>query len=380
MEINTKLLHDYPVICKYTGATSIPKFQTSTFDQQEICAENIEYMYTRFKNPTVEALDEAMKMLSSANFALTFASGMAAISTGLLLLKSGEHVIIPKEVYGGTFQFVSKVLTKLGIEVSYVDMSEISNIENCITENTRMIYVETPSNPLLKITDIVKVVNLAKKYNLLTMADNTFMTNLYQSPLELGVDVVCESLTKFINGHSDVTGGMLATNNEQLFNEMKLLQKNLGSILGVEDAWLVLRGMKTMGLRMTKSVENAKDLAYFLHKHPKVKKVYYPGLPSHEASTIHKSQAKSGGAVLSFELFSEKGVRDFTKYVKIPVVAVSLGGVESILSYPKTMSHAVLSPEERLDQGVTDELLRLSCGVEDIEDLISDFEQALNKI
>lgn len=380
MEINTKLLHDYPVVCKYTGATSIPKFQTSTFDQKELCAENVEYMYTRFKNPTIEALDEAMKMLSNAKYALTFSSGMAAISTGLLVLRAGEHLILPKEVYGGTYQFTSKILTKLGIEVSFVDMSDISNIEASISDNTRMIYIETPSNPLLKITDIVNVVNLAKKYDLLTMADNTFMTNLYQSPLELGVDIVCESMTKFINGHSDVTGGMVATNSEDLYNEMKLLQKNLGSILGIEDAWLVLRGMKTMGLRMAKSVANAQKIAEFLDNHPKVKRVYYPGLSTHESSNIHQSQAASGGAVLSFELYSEREVIEFTKHVKIPVIAVSLGGVESILSYPRTMSHAVLSPEERLEQGVTDELLRLSCGIEDLDDLLTDLAEALNKI
>ncbi|WP_018659781.1 trans-sulfuration enzyme family protein [Allofustis seminis] len=379
MNINTRLLHDYPVVDPHTGAASIPKYQTSTFNQ-ECVFDGQEYTYTRFKNPTVHALDEGLKMLADAKYALSFASGMAAISTSLMLLEKGDHIILPIEVYGGTYQFTCQILTHYGIEVSYIDMADLQNVERAIKDNTRMIYIETPSNPLLKITDIKCVVNIAQHHDILTIADNTFMTTLYQNPLHLGVDISVESLTKFINGHSDVTGGFIATNNEDIYNRLCLLQKNFGGILGVEEAWLVLRGMKTMGIRMERSVKNAQAIAEFLDCHPNVQKVYYPGLVSHRDFEIHQGQASSGGAVLSFELKSKKAVDKVTKALQIPIIAVSLGGVESIVSYPCTMSHACLSPEERLSQGVTDNLLRLSCGIEDTEDLLQDFDQALRQL
>lgn len=380
MKINTKLLHAYPVICKNTGAASIPKFQTSTFHQDDLFDSEHEYTYTRFQNPTVKALEEGVKMLCDAKYALCFSSGMAAISTCLMLLNQGEHAIFPIEVYGGTYQFSGEIIGKYGVEVSYVDMSDMQNIEEAIQDNTRLIYIETPSNPLLKVTDIQAVVELAKKHDILTMADNTFMTTIYQNPLKMGVDIINESVTKFVNGHSDVTGGFIATNDEKLHGELRLLQKNFGGILGIEDAWLTLRGMKTMGIRMERSVSNAQQMAEYLEKHPKVKKVYYPGLASHPGYRVNKKQSTSGGAVLSFELGSKEEVDIFTKALEIPIIAVSLGGVESIVSYPVTMSHASLTPEEREEQGVTELLLRLSCGIEDIDDMIADFEQALDKL
>lgn len=380
MKIDTKLLHSYPVIDEHTGAASIPKYQTSTFNQDCVFDKNQKYTYTRFQNPTVKALDEGMRMLADADYALTFASGMAAISTSLMLLEQGQHAIFPIEVYGGTYQFTSKILTKYGVEVSYVDMSKLENIEAALQENTKLIYIETPSNPLLKVTDIKGIVKLAKSKDIYTIADNTFMTCIYQNPLKLGVDIITESITKFINGHSDVTGGFVATNNKEIYERLCLLQKNFGGILGIEDAWLTLRGMKTMGLRMERSVENAQKIAEYLSQHPKVKNVYYPGLASHPGHDIHMDQATSGGVMFSFELGSKEEVDKVTKALEIPIIAVSLGGVESIVSYPCTMSHACLSPEERAEQGVTDSLLRLSCGIEDVEDLLNDFEQALNKI
>lgn len=380
MKINTRLLHGYPVICEFTGAVSIPKYQSSTFNQKQLFGNKQDYTYTRFNNPTVSALDEAFKMLFNARYALSFASGMAAISTGLMLFKQGDHMIFPIEVYGGTYQFTSEIMSRYGIEVSYVDMSDANNIVDNIRKNTRLIYIETPSNPLLKITDIPNIVNIAKSNNILTMADNTFMSFLYQNPLDYGVDIVTESITKFINGHSDVTGGLLVTNNEELYNKLKVLQKNFGGILGIEDAWLVLRGLKTMGLRMNTSVNNAQKIAEFLQVHPKIKKVYYPGLKDHVDHDLHFKQATSGGAVLSFELESVEAVDKFSKTITLPILAVSLGGVESILSYPTTMSHAVLSVEERYKQGVSDELLRLSVGIEDCDDLLEDLNQALEKI
>ena len=256
-------------------------------------------------------------------------------------------------------------------------MANLDEIESAITDKTRMIYIETPSNPLLKVCDVRAIVSTAKKNGLIAVADNTFMTTLFQDTLALGVDIVVESATKFINGHSDVVAGVVATNNEEYYKQLVLFRKNFGGILGVQDAWLIMRGMKTMGLRMKQSSENAQAIAGFLHNHPKIKQVYYPGLDSHPGHDIHMSQAKCGGAVLSFSLSSKDDLMSFTRKVKIPILAVSLGGVESILSHPATMSHACLSVEERLEQGVTDELLRLSCGIEDITDLLEDFKQAL---
>ena len=377
MRENTKLLHGYKVLDTYTGAASIPIYQTSTFHNKHLYDDSQEYLYTRFSNPTVDALEDGFRSLEDSKYALSFSSGMAAISNVLMLLNAGEHVILPKEVYGGTCQFVNNLLPKYKIEYTFVDMADIESVEKALRENTRMIYLETPSNPLLKVCDIKKIVALAKEYDLVTVADNTFMTSLAQEPLKLGVDIVVESVTKFINGHSDVIAGLVATNCETYYQELKLFQKNFGGILGVEDAWLIMRGMKTMGIRMNHAVKNAQKLAEFLQNHPRVKHVYYPGLKDHPNHEVHMGQSKNGGAVLSFELSSKEELIAFTEKIRIPILAVSLGGVESILSHPATMSHACLSPEERLEQGVVDGLLRLSCGIENIEDLIEDFKQAL---
>ena len=377
MRENTKLLHGYKVLDTYTGAASIPIYQTSTFHNKHLYDDSQEYLYTRFSNPTVDALEDGFRSLEDSKYALSFSSGMAAISNVLMLLNAGEHVILPKEVYGGTCQFVNNLLPKYKIEYTFVDMADIESVEKAVRENTRMIYLETPSNPLLKVCDIKKIVALAKEYDLVTVADNTFMTSLAQEPLKLGVDIVVESVTKFINGHSDVIAGLVATNCETYYQELKLFQKNFGGILGVEDAWLIMRGMKTMGIRMDHAVKNAQKLAEFLQNHPRVKHVYYPGLKDHPNHEVHMGQSKNGGAVLSFELSSKEELITFTEKIRIPILAVSLGGVESILSHPATMSHACLSPEERLEQGVVDGLLRLSCGIENIEDLIEDFKQAL---
>ena len=377
MRENTKLLHGYKVLDTYTGAASIPIYQTSTFHNKHLYDDSQEYLYTRFSNPTVDALEDGFRSLEDSKYALSFSSGMAAISNVLMLLNAGEHVILPKEVYGGTCQFVNNLLPKYKIESTFVDMADIESVEKAVRENTRMIYLKTPSNPLLKVCDIKKIVALAKEHDLVTVADNTFMTSLAQEPLKLGVDIVVESVTKFINGHSDVIAGLVATNCETYYQELKLFQKNFGGILGVEDAWLIMRGMKTMGIRMDHAVKNAQKLAEFLQNHPRVKHVYYPGLKDHPNHEVHMGQSKNGGAVLSFELSSKEELIAFTEKIRIPILAVSLGGVESILSHPATMSHACLSPEERLEQGVVDGLLRLSCGIENIEDLIEDFKQAL---
>lgn len=375
------LLHGYPVVDPTTGASSIPKYQASTFNSPSL-GINRQYMYTRFGNPTVHALEKGIARLENAKYAYTFSSGMAAISTTLMLLKQNEHIILPIEVYGGTSEFAHNFLPRYGVDVSFVDFRDISKIEQAIKPNTAFIYLETPSNPLLDVTDIQKVVALAKKHNILTIADNTFMTPLYQKPLDLGCDIVIESMTKFINGHSDVIAGAVATNNSALAKTLYDFQKEFGGILGVEDAWLILRGMKTLGLRMKQSVKNAQAIAEVLQKSDKVNQVYFPGLPSSNGYETQNKQAQNGGCVLSFELkkSDKDSLNKFIHALKIPIFAVSLGGVESILSHPATMSHACLSPEERQEQGVTDGLLRLSCGIEDTEDLLDDLAGALKNI
>ncbi|MBO0437615.1 trans-sulfuration enzyme family protein [Vagococcus fluvialis] len=376
MNINTKLLHGYPVIDQETGASSIPKYQASTFHQSDVFNHE-GFNYTRFGNPTVEAAEKCVAMLEDAKHGLAFSSGMAAINSVLFLLSSGDHLVLGKNIYGGTFQTVTEFLERFGVEYTFVDESNVNEWQEAVRENTKMFYLETPSNPLLTITDLKKVCDIAKKHQILTACDNTFMTPLEQSPLELGVDVVIHSATKFINGHSDIVAGFVVTNDDKLNEILKRHQKALGGVLSVEDAWLVLRGVKTMGLRMEKSINNAKEIANFLKTKKQVKEIYYPGLETHTNYDIHMTQAKSGGAVLSFELETKEQVERLFNKCKVPIVAVSLGGVESILSYPWLMSHACMEESERLKMGVTPTLVRLSCGIEDVEDLINDLEQAI---
>ena len=376
MNINTKLLHSYPVIDQETGASSIPKYQASTFHQSDVFNHE-GFNYTRFGNPTVEAAEKCVAMLEDAKHGLAFSSGMAAINSVLFLLSSGDHLVLGKNIYGGTFQTVTEFLERFGVEYTFVDESNVNEWQEAVRENTKMFYLETPSNPLLTITDLKKVCDIAKKHQILTACDNTFMTPLEQSPLELGVDVVIHSATKFINGHSDIVAGFVVTNDDKLNETLKRHQKALGGVLSVEDAWLVLRGVKTMGLRMEKSIKNAKEIADFLKTKKQVKEIYYPGLETHTNYDIHMTQAKSGGAVLSFELETKEQVEKLFNKCEVPIVAVSLGGVESILSYPWLMSHACMEESERLKMGVTPTLVRLSCGIEDVEDLINDLEQAI---
>lgn len=376
MEINTKLLHSYPVIDKETGASSIPKYQASTFHQDDVF-NHTGFNYTRFGNPTVEAAEKCVAMLENAKHGLGFSSGMAAINSVLFLLSQGDHLVLGKNIYGGTFQTVTEFLERFGVEYTFVDEANVSEWQAAVKENTKMFYLESPSNPLLTITDLKEVCDIAKENDILTACDNTFMTPLEQSPLELGVDIVIHSATKFINGHSDIVAGLVVTNDDDLNDTLKRYQKALGGVLSVEDAWLLLRGVKTMGLRMEKSIRNANEIANFLKEKSQIKEIYYPGLESHTNHDIHMKQAKSGGAVLSFELETQEQVEQLFNHCQIPIVAVSLGGVESILSYPWLMSHACMEESERLKMGVTPTLVRLSCGIEDAEDLIKDLDQAI---
>ncbi|MCZ0756111.1 cystathionine beta-lyase [Anoxybacillus sp. J5B_2022] len=375
----TNLLHNKWKIDEQTGAVSVPIQHASTFHQANF-DEFGKYDYSRSGNPTREALEATIAELEGGVRGFAFSSGMAAISTAFLLLSKGDHVLVTEDVYGGTYRMITEVLSRFGIEYTFVDMTDLHEVASHIRPNTKVIYVETPSNPLLKITDIHGIVKLAKANGCLTFLDNTFMTPALQRPLDLGVDVVLHSATKFLSGHSDVLAGLAVVKDKELADRLYKLQNAFGAVLGVQDAWLVLRGLKTLHVRLEQSAQSALKIARFLAKHPKVEAVYYPGLSDHPGHSIHRYQATGFGAVLSFRLADEEAVRTFVKHVKIPVFAVSLGAVESILSYPAKMSHAAMPKEEREKRGITDGLLRLSVGLEAADDLIADFDEALSYV
>lgn len=372
---DTQLIHNKHRLDPATGAVSIPIQHATTFHQEEIDRFG-PYDYSRTANPTRLALEETIAQLEGGRWGFAFSSGMAAISTALLTLSQGDHVLVSQDVYGGTFRLVKEVLVRYGIRHTFVDMTDLDQVEKAIRPETKVIYVETPSNPLLSITDIGAVARLARDRDILTFVDNTMMTPALQRPLELGADLVIHSATKFIGGHSDVLAGLVVTADEALAQRIGYLQNALGAVLGVQDCWLLLRGLKTLGIRMKQSTASATAIASYLEGVPEVVKVYYPGLKNHPGYDLHLKQASSPGAVLSFALKDYEAVKTFVSQVKIPVFAVSLGAVESILSYPAKMSHAAMPKEEREKRGITDGLLRLSVGLENVEDLIADFEAA----
>lgn len=358
------------------GAVNVPMYLSSTFHQESI-DEFGEYDYARSGNPTRDALEKAVAELEGGVRAHAFSSGIAAVSATLMLLSQGDHIVLTEDVYGGTYRFVTKVLPRFGIKHTFVDFTDLAAVEAAITPTTKLLYMETPSNPTLGITDIRGVVTLAKQHNCLTFLDNTFMTPLHQRPLELGVDVVIHSATKFLSGHSDIIAGLTVTADEKLGQDLYFIQNSFGNILGVQDSFTLLQNIKTTDVRFSRSAESAQKIAEFLATNALVEQVYYPGLASHPGYDIHRSQCTSAGAVLSFRLPSYNAAKALVEAMKIPVFAVSLGGVESILSYPAKMSHAAMEPEERAKRGITDGLLRFSVGLEHVDDLIADFAQAL---
>lgn len=376
MKFGTKLLHSEKTIEKNTGAVTLPIYQSSTFHQFDI--DNFgEYDYARSGNPTRNALEEEFARLESGKYAYAFSSGIAAISSVISTFSAGDHLIVAEDVYGGTYRAVTKLFNRFNIEFTFVDTSKIENIEKEIKENTKAIYLETPSNPLLKITDLKEAVNLAKKHNLLTIVDNTFMSPYLQRPLELGVDIVVHSATKFIGGHSDVIAGFAVTNDKLLAAEIYRIQNGFGAILSPQDCYLVSRGLKTLKIRMDQSQKNALELSKWLLKQEIVEAVYYPGIKSHKDYEVHKNQSFGPGAVLSFKFKNIEQTKYFLNNVENVVVAVSLGAVETIVSYPVKMSHAAIPREEREKVGITDTLIRVSLGIEDIEDIIEGFKKGL---
>lgn len=375
----TKLLHNQHKVDPATGAVSVPIQHASTFHQFDIESYG-KYDYARSGNPTREALEDVIAELEGGTRGFAFSSGMAAISTAFLLLSSGDHIVITEDVYGGTYRMVTQVLTRFGIEHTFVDMTDLDQVKAAIQPNTKAFYVETPSNPLLKVTDIQAITTLAKEINAITYVDNTFLTPEYQRPLELGADVVLHSATKFLSGHSDVVAGLAVVKDEELGKRLYSLQNSFGAVLGPQDTWLVLRGIKTLHVRLEQSQKSAIKIAEFLEAHPLIEQVYYPGLENHPQHELQKSQAAGPGAVLSFEFKDEQALQVFLSNVEIPVFAVSLGAVESILSYPAKMSHAAMPQEEREKRGIKNSLIRLSVGLENPDDLINDFSQALHQV
>ena len=376
MNYQTKLIHSGKDRDPYTGASSIPIYQASTFAQHDPRHPG-PYTYSRSENPTREALEQTIATLESGTVGLAFASGMAATSSVLLLFKPGDHLVVGNDIYGGTYRILTTLFKRWHLDVTFADSTNPDAVRKAITPATKALFIETPANPLLNITDLRAMAAIAREHNLLAVIDNTFMTPWLQRPLELGFDIVVHSATKFLGGHSDLIAGLAVTRDEALGHHLRAIQNAFGAILGPQDSWLVSRGIKTVGARMGAQQESAGIIARTLHANPSILRVYYPGLPDHAGHGIHASQASGGGAVLSFELNDKDAVLRLLKNTKLCLPAVSLGGVESILSYPAMMSHAAMPPEERHARGITDGLVRLSVGLESPDDLIEDLEKAL---
>lgn len=376
MRFATKLLHNNGAIDNKTGALSVPIYQASTFHQFDIDKFG-DFDYSRSGNPTREILENHIAKLEQGHRGFAFSSGMAAICSVLSIFSSGDHLIVCGDVYGGTYRAITKLFSRFGIEHTFVDASNLENIKNAIKDNTKGIYLETPSNPLLKITDIRGVAHFAKENGALVIVDNTFLTPYLQIPLNLGADIVVHSATKFLSGHSDVISGLVVAKDKEISQRIYEVQNTFGAVLGPQDCWLLMRGMKTLKVRLKQSQESTEILAKWLDSREEVEKVYYPGLENHIGRSTHFEQATGGGAVLSFKLKTLEQTKRFLKNIRYAAVAVSLGGVETIVSYPAKMSHAAIPKEEREALGVTDTLVRVSVGLEDIEDLIEAFEYAL---
>ncbi len=377
MKFSTKAIHAGQQPDPTTGAIMPPIFQTATYAQNGL-GDHKGYEYSRSHNPTRTALQECIAALEDGKFGLAFASGMAAETAILSLLSAGDHLVACDDLYGGSYRIFERVMRRYNVETSYVPAGNIAAYEQAIRPNTKLIWLETPTNPLLRLIDIQAVAEIAHHHNILVVVDNTFASPYFQQPLKLGADIVVHSTTKYINGHSDVIGGALVLNNEEVYESMKFYENAAGNVPSPFDAWLTLRGIKTLAVRMRQHDENARAVAKFLAEHPRVEKVYYPGLPSHPDYELAKRQMSGFGGMVSFQF---KGVyADVDKLVrrfKVFSLAESLGGVESLVCHPVSMTHGSIPKEIREARGLTDTLLRLSVGIEDAEDLLADLQQAL---
>jgi cystathionine gamma-lyase len=378
MKFSTRALHAGQEPDPSTGAVMTPIFQTSTYAQAGL-GEHKGYEYSRSGNPTRTALESCLAALEEGQFGLAFSSGLAAEQTALSLLSAGEHVLSCDDLYGGTYRLFEQVMKRYHVDASYVSaQAGIKAYEQAIRPNTKMLWLETPTNPLLNLVDIRALADMAHRHGLLVVVDNTFASPYFQQPLQLGADIVVHSTTKYINGHSDVIGGALVVNDPETYESLKFHQNAAGAVPGPFDCWLTLRGIKTLSVRMRQHAENAMVVARFLAEHPRVEKIYYPGLPSHPDYELAKRQMSGFGGMVSFQFKgSYEDVAQMVRRFQVFTLAESLGGVESLVCHPASMTHAAIPAEIREARGLTDTLLRLSVGIEDIEDLLADLEQVL---
>jgi len=377
MKFETKAIHSGQKPDTQTGAVIVPVYQTSTY-QQEAIGKNKGYEYSRTGNPTRKALEDVLASLEDGRYGLAFASGVAATAAVFNLLKPGNHIVVGDDIYGGTYRLIESVYKHTGLKITYADVDDVDSFEKAIGKETKLIWIETPTNPLLKIIDIKRLSAIAKRKNIILAVDNTFASPYFQKPLTLGADIVVHSTTKYLSGHSDIIGGAVITSSEKLYSDLKFYQNAAGAVPGPWDCWLVIRGIKTLAIRMREHEKNALFLAKYLEKHPKVEKVYYPGLPGSKRYDLARKQMSGFGGMISLEL---KGgfpaVEKFISKLKIFLLAESLGGVESLVCYPPKMTHGFFSAEEREQRGIKDNLVRLSVGIEHINDLKDDIERAL---
>ena len=362
-----------------TGSVTVPIYQTSTYAQDAL-GKNKGYEYARTQNPTRFALERNVAALEGARFGFAFASGMAAIDATLRLVKAGEHVVVSDNTYGGTARLFNRILANYNVEFDYVDTSDPLNVEAAIRANTKMVFIETPTNPVMILTDLKEISEIAHRAGARVVCDNTFMSPYLQRPLEFGVDIVVHSTTKYLNGHSDGVGGIVVLNDEEDANWIGFVQNSAGAILSPFDSWLVMRGTKTLALRMEQHDKSGRAVAAFLEEHPKVRKVYYPGSASHPQHALARRQQHGFGGMVAFEVGSLAAARTVLESVKLCTLAESLGGVETLISHPATMTHASVDEAKRQRLGITDGLVRISVGIEDTDDIIADLDQALEKM
>ncbi|HEX7191375.1 MAG TPA: cystathionine gamma-synthase [Thermoanaerobaculia bacterium] len=379
MGFSTDCIHAGQEPEETTGAVTVPIFQTSTYVQPEL-GRNKGYEYARTKNPTRSALEANLAALERGKHAHCFASGMSATDTVFRMLEKGDHVVAGENMYGGSYRLFSRVCEKFGVEFTYIDTSNVANLKGALRDNTKIVFLETPTNPMMTITDIAGCADVAHKRGALVVVDNTFCSPFLQRPIELGADIVVHSTTKFLNGHSDSVGGVVVSNSDEIAEKIGFLQNAVGAILSPFDSWLVLRGVKTLAVRMKRHEENGGAMANYLAHHAKVQKINYPGLPDHPQHELAKRQMNGFGALISFELGSYANAKKFLDRVRLCSLGESLGGVETLISHPETMTHASVPVETRKRLGITPGLVRISVGIEDIEDLIGDLENAFEGI
>lgn len=376
MGFSTDAIHAGQIPDPTTGAVITPIYQTSTFAQYEL-GKSTGYEYARTHNLTRQALEKNIATLEKGKFGIAFASGLAATHALMSLVKAGDHIVISNNVYGGTYRLYELNMKNYGLDFSWVDSTDLKNVENAIRPNTKMIYVETPTNPMLNITDLKGISRIAKKHNLISVCDNTFMSPYFQNPLTFGIDIVLHSTTKYLGGHSDVIGGMLVTSNKKYHERLRYIQNAAGGVPSPFDCWLVLRSTKTLAVRMKQHEENANVFAKFLSESGYAKKVIYPGLPDHPQHELAKKQMRGFGGMVSADFGTFKKAKKVMNNLKVFTLAESLGGVESLVCHPATMTHASVPKAERNKLGINESLVRFSVGIEDIEDLIKDIQQAI---